>query len=154
MFKKGPPKKYGNTSRGGYGDRDYGDRPTMHKTTCSTCGDSCEVPFKPSGQKPIYCRQCFAKEGPMSDKPRMRPTMPSTREGAPPKPEFDILNDKLDRILKALQLLTAAKAPAKDFAPKRDFSEKRAYAPKRPYAPKTQKGDDDFSEFRRAPKKW
>lgn len=34
-------------------------RPTMHKTTCDGCGASCEVPFKPSGDKPVYCDNCF-----------------------------------------------------------------------------------------------
>lgn len=39
---------------------DKGDR-QMHKATCDDCGDACEVPFKPSGDKPIYCSNCFGK---------------------------------------------------------------------------------------------
>lgn len=42
--------------RGGYG----GPR-EMHKATCSDCGQECEVPFKPSGDRPVYCRDCFQK---------------------------------------------------------------------------------------------
>lgn len=38
---------------------DGGGRPTMHKAICDECGQSCEVPFKPSGDKPIYCSNCF-----------------------------------------------------------------------------------------------
>lgn len=34
------------------------DRP-MHKTICSKCGNECEVPFKPSGDRPVYCSNCF-----------------------------------------------------------------------------------------------
>jgi len=49
----------GNKSYGG--GRDSG-RPTMHRATCSACGDSCEVPFKPTGNKPIYCSDCFSKQ--------------------------------------------------------------------------------------------
>ncbi|MEJ2673485.1 MAG: DNA-directed RNA polymerase [Deltaproteobacteria bacterium] len=32
-----------------------------HKATCAECGKECEVPFKPSGTRPVYCRECFAK---------------------------------------------------------------------------------------------
>jgi len=33
----------------------------MHKATCSDCGKECEVPFKPTEGRPIYCRECFQK---------------------------------------------------------------------------------------------
>ncbi len=36
-------------------------RPTMHHATCNNCGKDCEVPFKPTGGKPIYCSNCFEK---------------------------------------------------------------------------------------------
>ena len=53
----------GNKSYGGgrSGGRD-GGRPTMHRATCSECGDSCELPFKPSGSKPVFCSNCFGKQ--------------------------------------------------------------------------------------------
>jgi CxxC-x17-CxxC domain-containing protein len=38
-------------------------RPDMHKATCSTCGNICEVPFKPTGSKPVYCNDCFRNNG-------------------------------------------------------------------------------------------
>src|SRR4030042_5434542 len=40
----------------------------MHKTTCSECGNECEVPFKPTGDKPVFCDNCFGKRG--SSEPR------------------------------------------------------------------------------------
>lgn len=40
----------------------------MHKTTCSECGNECEVPFKPTGDKPVFCNNCFGKRG--STEPR------------------------------------------------------------------------------------
>jgi CxxC-x17-CxxC domain-containing protein len=40
-----------------------GERPQMHSAVCATCGKGCEVPFKPTGDKPIYCSFCFEKEG-------------------------------------------------------------------------------------------
>ena len=33
----------------------------MHKVTCSDCGQETEVPFKPDGSRPVYCRDCFQK---------------------------------------------------------------------------------------------
>ena len=36
----------------------------MHKATCSDCGKACEVPFKPSGDKPVRCQDCFRKNKP------------------------------------------------------------------------------------------
>jgi DNA-directed RNA polymerase len=31
----------------------------MHKAVCAECGQECEVPFKPTEGKPVYCRDCF-----------------------------------------------------------------------------------------------
>ena len=36
----------------------------MHKATCADCGKECEVPFKPSGDRPVYCRDCYQKHRP------------------------------------------------------------------------------------------
>ncbi|MBI1834020.1 MAG: hypothetical protein HYR90_04320 [Candidatus Andersenbacteria bacterium] len=33
----------------------------MHDATCAECGNATQVPFKPSGERPVYCRDCFAK---------------------------------------------------------------------------------------------
>ena len=47
--------------KGGFrGKRDFGPR-EMHKATCSECGQECEVPFKPTEGKPVYCRECYRK---------------------------------------------------------------------------------------------
>jgi len=45
-------------SKSRFSGKDTG-RPTMHKATCSKCGKTCEVPFKPNGDKPIFCNDCF-----------------------------------------------------------------------------------------------
>lgn len=44
--------------RGGGGG--YGGQREMFKATCSQCGGVAEVPFQPRGDKPVYCRDCFA----------------------------------------------------------------------------------------------
>jgi CxxC-x17-CxxC domain-containing protein len=33
----------------------------MHKTICADCRKECEVPFKPTGDRPVYCKECFGK---------------------------------------------------------------------------------------------
>jgi CxxC-x17-CxxC domain-containing protein len=33
----------------------------LHKVKCSECGRDTEVPFKPSGDRPVYCRDCYQK---------------------------------------------------------------------------------------------
>ena len=45
----------GGGGRSGYGRRE------MFTATCSNCGGVAEVPFQPTGDKPVYCRDCFQK---------------------------------------------------------------------------------------------
>jgi len=33
----------------------------LHKAICADCKKGCEVPFKPSGERPVYCKECFSK---------------------------------------------------------------------------------------------
>jgi CxxC-x17-CxxC domain-containing protein len=56
----------GGGGRGGYGrgggggGRGYSSGPRqMFPATCAQCGQPTEVPFKPSGSRPVYCRDCF-----------------------------------------------------------------------------------------------
>ena len=52
---------YGGGSRsGGYSS---GPR-QMYPAVCSACGKETEVPFQPSSDKPVYCRECFAERRP------------------------------------------------------------------------------------------
>ncbi len=57
--RSGGGRSFGRRSFGG-GGRD-GMRPSMHKAVCAECGKDCEVPFMPSGDRPIYCSNCFEK---------------------------------------------------------------------------------------------
>jgi len=54
---RGPKKDFG-ASRGPR--RDFGTQ-EKHKAVCSECGQECEVPFKPTEGKPVYCRDCYRK---------------------------------------------------------------------------------------------
>ncbi len=42
--------------RGGGGDRTQRELFTVN---CSDCGKETQVPFKPTQDKPVYCRECF-----------------------------------------------------------------------------------------------
>jgi len=152
----------GRDSRGGSGGRSFGNRdrprPQMHEAVCSECGKKCEVPFKPTGRKPVYCSQCFAKQKEGSsnsserrsygrprfqdkkmfdatcDKCGKRFELPFKPTGSRPvycsqcfernnsslsknnnqassqyKEQFDMLNSKLDKLIKALIPVIRAK---------------------------------------------
>jgi len=49
---------YGGGGGGGY--RERGPR-EMFEATCSECGNTAMVPFRPTSGKPVYCNDCFAK---------------------------------------------------------------------------------------------
>ncbi|MFN2449588.1 MAG: zinc-ribbon domain containing protein [Candidatus Baltobacteraceae bacterium] len=55
-------RKQMRTSSGGGGGVGAGGgaRREMFQATCSQCGGVAEVPFQPRGDKPVYCRDCFA----------------------------------------------------------------------------------------------
>ena len=47
---------------GGFGGGGFGGgQREMFKATCADCKKECEVPFKPSGDRPVYCKDCFSK---------------------------------------------------------------------------------------------
>ncbi len=64
----GDTKRFGGGERGG--ERGFGgnNRPAadreFFKATCASCHKACEVPFRPTGDKPVYCRECFANKAP------------------------------------------------------------------------------------------
>ena len=49
-----------------------GDEPTpagtdqqgrqLYNVTCADCGKQTQVPFKPTGDRPVYCRDCYMKK--------------------------------------------------------------------------------------------
>jgi CxxC-x17-CxxC domain-containing protein len=158
----------GSRSFGGRGDS--GDRPAMHQAVCAECGKSCEVPFKPSGDRPIFCSNCFkGKEAvssprsggrdfsrpsfgdrklfkatcaecgnscevpfqPSSGKPVYCSNCFSAKEESPrgssnsshgnsnqSNANFEILSAKLDKILRALELVLPTKSSFKAEAAK------------------------------------
>ncbi len=39
----------------------------MFDVKCSDCGIDTQVPFKPSGDRPVYCKECYQKHRPKRD---------------------------------------------------------------------------------------
>ncbi len=58
--------RFFGSSRDGFGRGggrfDRGPPREMHKAVCSECKKDCEVPFKPTQGKPVFCRECFQKK--------------------------------------------------------------------------------------------
>jgi CxxC-x17-CxxC domain-containing protein len=91
---------------GGFGGRDSGRferRPLeMHDATCDKCKKQCQVPFRPSGDKPVLCSDCFRNEGPRD---RGRPFSPRASSSGMSSEQFTKINAKLDKIIQILDNL-------------------------------------------------
>ena len=44
-------------------NNNFGPR-EMHKAVCDECKQECEVPFKPTPGKSVFCKECFRKKNP------------------------------------------------------------------------------------------
>lgn len=148
----------GNRSggRGGFGRNNFGgggggfagnrERPFMHKATCAECGKECEVPFKPSAGRDVFCSNCFEKRGTGEGRPERtfnsrperhdhfekRSFEKSNHEGGNSqqfKAQLDMLNSKLDKILKALS--PAGEVSAKPLAEVLEVFEKTEAKPEK-----------------------
>ncbi len=54
----------GGHAGGGRSGGGHGAGPAMFTAVCSNCGAETQVPFQPTGDRPIYCRTCFqARKG-------------------------------------------------------------------------------------------
>jgi CxxC-x17-CxxC domain-containing protein len=98
----------------------------MYPATCGECGKSCQVPFRPSGDKPVLCSDCFgnsrgeSRGGDRNDRPMRDFAKPSyapkntfhtgneNRGNDDMKKQFDTLSNKLDTIITLLSKTTEA----------------------------------------------
>ncbi len=58
-----PSNRYEDRSRR---ESDRGTK-ELHTATCARCKKETTVPFKPTGVKPVFCRECFQIEKPKAD---------------------------------------------------------------------------------------
>ncbi|HET7098998.1 MAG TPA: CxxC-x17-CxxC domain-containing protein [Patescibacteria group bacterium] len=100
------PRFGGGNSFGRGGDRGDsrgGDRP-LFKTVCSNCGKECEVPFRPTNGKPVYCSDCFEKMGRgRSDSGRQEGGNFRPQGDTQNRAQFEMLATKLDKIIRLLE---------------------------------------------------
>jgi CxxC-x17-CxxC domain-containing protein len=74
---------------------------SMHSAVCDSCGQNCEVPFKPTAGKPIYCDNCFSEKGGRKDRGKDKEWGRSMEKH---NEQLKKLNEKLDVILSMLAL--------------------------------------------------
>jgi CxxC-x17-CxxC domain-containing protein len=63
-FNAQPPKQFqhfDHSQRRSEGRHDNYRERVLHRAICAECKKECEVPFKPSGERPVYCKDCFSK---------------------------------------------------------------------------------------------
>src|SRR3989344_3461795 len=112
-FERGGGRSFGGRSggRGGFGrDRDSGRgerRPVeMHNAVCIKCGKRCQVPFKPTGAKPVYCSECFREsEGANNNSSGSRNNERGAQGSGASSEQMKQINTKLDKILAILSEL-------------------------------------------------
>ncbi len=99
-------------------DRDFsrersGERKIMHSAVCDECGNSCQVPFKPRGDKPVYCSVCFGGQSDSGHNEKRSFSKPRKFRTERPSPapdnsklinKIDDLVNKLSELIKALAL--------------------------------------------------
>jgi CxxC-x17-CxxC domain-containing protein len=116
-------KKAGRFGGGGFKKRssdrggsrgNSGERPELFQATCASCGKTCEVPFRPTGERPVYCRDCFNnpdrefsppknfdRGNARSERPSYKPE-PRERSGGEGE-KLDLVIKKLDKLISLLE---------------------------------------------------
>lgn len=92
-----------------------------HQATCADCGNTCEVPFRPNGKKPVFCANCFGAKRDGGMKTFKKEFTPRSDERAPQsfspaasapmkdhridelKAQLGAISTKLDRLIDALE---------------------------------------------------
>jgi CxxC-x17-CxxC domain-containing protein len=93
--------------RGSRSSRDNGP----HEVICAKCGIHTDVPFKPTTNKPVYCRDCFKRQdtaderrsSSFSKRGSERSFQPQ-RDARPSDDGLAAINRKLDKIMEALEI--------------------------------------------------
>lgn len=118
----------GGGRRFGGGGRDFNRGPKeMFHAVCDNCGKDCEVPFRPTSGKPVYCNDCFSKMGGRGESGGRGQRDNGGRQGG--GEQLLEINQKLDKILSLLGQETksepkpstiAEEAPKKKRVPKKE----------------------------------
>ena len=61
-YSQKPFRRFNHSHRHDRGRQGNGPRErTYTRVICADCNKECEIPFKPSGDRPVYCKECFSK---------------------------------------------------------------------------------------------
>lgn len=110
-----------NNSDEGFDRRDSGRSSSkdsgfqLYHAICDKCGKDCDIPFKPTGNKPVYCRSCFkANEsggrfgsfdrGRFDNRSESRERFETKNTSSVSKEDIDKINRKLDKIMRTLKI--------------------------------------------------
>ncbi|MEK7460414.1 MAG: CxxC-x17-CxxC domain-containing protein [Patescibacteria group bacterium] len=108
-------------SKKNWGDKGGSSAPfTLFKAICAKCNKPCEVPFRPTGGKPVYCKECFGTEGgtfkgdtrgdrfPKKDfgeRNSYAPRAESTPNNDAVMKQLETINTKLEQLIRAVEAL-------------------------------------------------
>lgn len=133
-----------HSGRKDFGGRDR-QRPDMYDVVCDNCGNDCQVPFKPRGDKDIFCSDCFEDQG--NQRPRGNKGYSQVKGGVNEErlqKQLDDIQSKLDIIMEALELVEIVELEDEndsneEKSVKKEIKEKKTTKPKKKAAKKTTK---------------
>ena len=105
---------------GGNRQADHRAPRPMYRATCADCKKECEIPFKPSGDRPVYCKECFARR---KSGHTFKPTPAHKPE---PTPLLSPINNVASEVSKS-----TAKEKKKTAAVKKSVAKKKVVAKKK-----------------------
>ncbi|MDD4073954.1 MAG: hypothetical protein PHU17_00230 [Candidatus Pacebacteria bacterium] len=106
-------------------DRDFRDK-KMFDAVCDKCGKRFQLPFKPTGERDVYCDDCYKGDGNASPKKEVNQF----------KEQFDAINNKLEKIISLLNIPVIKEEPKKEAKPKKEVKPKKEAKPKKEVKPK------------------
>lgn len=124
----------GQDSRGGRDrGRDRGarrERPRyedkrMYDAVCSDCGVDCQVPFRPTRDKPVRCNDCFGGQDNRSDRQNKSGSDKKGRGSEDIAKQIKELNAKIDKLFEALVPNTSVEGTEEQETEKKEKSEKK-----------------------------
>jgi CxxC-x17-CxxC domain-containing protein len=92
-----------STRRNDFGDRRPDRNGRFKRNTgkfeavCASCGNQCQLPFRPTTNKPVYCNDCFRNKGSLG-----KASSP-TPQGRDLTEQLEQINFKLDKIMVLLE---------------------------------------------------
>ncbi|MDD4412740.1 MAG: hypothetical protein PHR00_03800 [Patescibacteria group bacterium] len=113
-------KSFGGSGRSSFkkSSDSRSDSREMFSTICSECGKACGVPFKPTDNRPVLCKECFKKQqddgsynkrddrGSFSKSSFSGSRHEMPQNSRQDSAQFEALNAKLDEVLDILRSLT------------------------------------------------